>query len=46
MGSLGLIAALLVWIFLPRYSVGAVLAGSTVTWLPLSVSIWLLREKI
>ena len=34
MGSLGLIAfALLVWIFLPRYSVGTVLAGSTVTWL-------------
>ena len=48
MGGLGRIgcAKLVCWIFLPRYSVAVVLAGSTVTWLVPSVSIWLLREKI
>jgi hypothetical protein len=47
MGCIGLIAfALLIWIFLPRYSTRLVLVGSTVACLLIAVSVWLTCEKL
>jgi hypothetical protein len=47
MGCIGLIAfAVLIWIFLPRYSTGLVLVGSTVAGLLIAISVWLTCEKL
>ena len=45
-GSIGLfVFALLVWQFIPRASAWAVLAGSTLAWLTVSVLVWQLRKR-
>ena len=46
MGSAGLLAfALICWLFIPRYSLGLVLAVATLVWLLTAVSIWILRKR-
>jgi hypothetical protein len=46
MGSIGLIAfAILVWIYLPRFPIWAVLAGSAMAWLVVSVGVWIACER-
>ncbi|MCU1239878.1 MAG: hypothetical protein JWO71_604 [Candidatus Acidoferrum typicum] len=47
MGSIGLIAfAILVWFSLPRFPTWAVLAGSALAWLVVSVCVWIVCERI
>lgn len=44
-GSIGLAGfALLVWRLLPRYAAGLTLAGATVLWFLISVTIWYVRK--
>ena len=45
-GNIGLIAfAVLVWFSLPRFPTWAVLAGSALAWLVVSISIWIVSER-
>lgn len=47
MGALGLASfAAIVWRWLPDSSAGLVLAAATLGWLVISVSVWLLRDKV
>src|SRR5579859_18855 len=46
MGSLGLlIFAFLVWQFIPSYRAWLVLAAATLSWLAVSVLIWIVRKR-
>jgi hypothetical protein len=46
-GSIGLLVfALMVWQFATRYSAWAVLAGSTLAWLTVSVVGWQIRKRV
>jgi len=46
MGSAGLLAfAAICWLFIPKYPAGLVLAGATLAWALVTVSIWNLRKR-
>jgi uncharacterized membrane protein (GlpM family) len=46
MGSAGLLAfSSICWLFIPRYSLGLVLAFATLAWWLTAVSIWFLRKR-